>query len=142
VPGARERGRDRGRDVPGRRVELGLGEEQAAAESRPAQIGAPKIRAQEVNLLQVRPAEVGADQVGPAQACTVKVAAKELGANEVGALTVGGAILDLVANRSTDLVQQRARLLPVGSRIELPELVGRGSDDPLSLLLRALDLVA
>jgi len=93
-------------------------------------------------LLQVRPAEVGADQVGPAQACAVKVAATEVDAHEVGALTVGGANLDFVADRSTDLVQQRAHLLPVGSRIELPELVERGSDDPLSLLLRALDLLA
>jgi len=92
-------------------------------------------------LLQVRPAEVGAYQVGPAQARAVQVAATEFGANEVGTLTVGGAILDLVADRLTDLVQQRAHLVPVNSRVELPELVGRGFEDSASLLLRALDLV-
>jgi hypothetical protein len=138
VPGARERGRDRGSGVPGRRVELGLGEEQAVAESSPAQIGAPKIRAQEVSLLQVRLAEVGADQVGPAQACAVKVDATKLGANQVGALTVGGATLDLVADRLSSSGPTCCRSPAAWNcRSSSGE-----SNDPLGLLLRALDLVA
>jgi len=57
------------------RVELGLGEEQAAGEVGAPQVGASEVGSREVGQAEVGAGEVGADEAGPAQ----------IGALEIGA---------------------------------------------------------
>ncbi len=92
-------------------------------------------------MLQIGPAQVSAKQVRPAQAGAVQVAAAELGTDQVGTHAITCTVVDLVADRPADPVQQRADFPPVVGGVELAQLVWRLPEDVLGLFLRLLHLV-
>ena len=142
VSGSGEGRRKRRGGVPGSRIQLGLGEEEALLEPGASQVGPAKIGAQEVGLPKVRTTQIGSEQVGPAQAGTVQIFALELGANQVCAPAVRHAVTELRAHHLTDPLEQRADLLPVCRSVEPDELVGVSADETFGVLPHPLALVA
>src|SRR3954453_6319422 len=101
VGGAEEAGRDRRRGVARGGGDLGLGEEQAAAQVRPADVGVAQVGAQEIRRPEVGAAQVRTDQVGTAQVRVAEITPAEIGTYQIGVPAVG-----TVAGEVADPAQQ------------------------------------
>jgi len=75
--------RQSGVAVTAGRIELRLGQEQAAGQVGSRKIGAAQIGTDDVGPPQIRAAQIGADQQGSAQVRTAQVGPAQLGADEI-----------------------------------------------------------
>ena len=91
---AGKRRRQPGAAVAPRRIELGLGQEDAPGQVGAAQVGAPEVRSGQVSggqvaAPQISPGEVRAPEAGAAQAGAAQVLSDEVGAPEISCLAPG-----------------------------------------------------
>jgi hypothetical protein len=123
-------------EVTLRRVELGLGEKDAAGEVGTPEVSAPEVRPGEVGHSQVGASEVSSDEACPSQVGPPEVRAPEILPHEVGPSPV-----DLMApgpgsHQFARTKQQRIHISSVYGHVQFDEIVGTAVGETFGLIER------